>query len=60
MLERHLYICTSTRECAYLETEGRTGVVLGSRCDCLSSVILSPRFLQTTSMYTPDLERLAV
>ena len=31
----------------------------GVQVDRLSSVILSPHFLQTTLAYTPDLERLA-
>ena len=31
-----------------------------SRCDYLSSVLLSQHFLQTTLAYTPDLGRLAV
>jgi hypothetical protein len=60
MLERHLYTRTSTSECTYWGNKGHTGVVLVSRCDRLSSVILSPHFLQTTLAYTPDLERLAV
>ena len=34
--------------------------LLVSRCDCLSSVILSPHFPQTTLAYTPNLECLAV
>ena len=44
----------------YWGSKGHTGVGLVSRCDRLSSVILSPHFLQTTLVYTPDLERLAV
>ena len=47
-------------ECTYSGNMGRTGVGLVSRCDRLSSVILSPHFLQTTLAYTPDLERPAV
>ena len=31
--------------------------LLVSRCGCLSSVIRSPHFLQTTSAYIPDLGR---
>jgi hypothetical protein len=42
------------------KNKGHTGVVLVSRFGCLSSVLLSPHFLQTTSAYTPDLGRLAV
>ena len=34
--------------------------VLVPRCFGLSCVLLSPHFLQTTSAYTPDLERLAM
>ena len=60
MLEKHLYTRTSTIQCAYWESKGHTGVVLVSRCDCLSSVIRSPHFLQTTLAYTLDLERLEV
>ena len=36
------------------------GTVLVSRCGHLSSVLLSPHFLQTTLVYTPGLEHLAV
>ena len=43
-----------------LEKKGHTGVVLVSRCGYLSSVILSRYFLQTTLVYTPDLEHLVV
>ena len=41
-------------------SKGHTGVGLVSRCDRLSSVILSPHFLQTTLAYNPDVERLAM
>ena len=44
----------------YWGSKGHTGVGLVSKCDRLSSVILSPHFLQTTAAYTPDLEHLAV
>ena len=60
MLERYLYTRTYTSEWTYWGNKGRTGVVSVSRCDCLSSVILSPHLLQTASAYTADLERLAV
>ena len=60
MSEKHLYAPTSTIQCTYWGISGHTGVVLVSRYDCLSSGLLSPHFLQTTSVYTPDLERLAV
>jgi hypothetical protein len=40
--------------------KGHTRVVPVSRSGCLSSPILSPHFLQTTSVYTPDLGPLAV
>ena len=59
MLEKHLYT-QITSECTYWGNMGHTGVVLVSRCDCLSCVILSRHFLQTTLAYTPGLERLAV
>ena len=42
------------------KNKGHTGAVLVSRCDCLSPLLLSPHFLQTTSVYTPDLGHLAV
>ena len=60
MSEKHLYIRITTNECTYWENKGHTGVVLVSRSDGLSSVLLSPRFLQTTSAYTPDLGHLAM
>ena len=60
MLERHLYTRTSTGEWTYCGIKGHTGVVLVSRCGCLSSAIRSPRCLQTTSVCSPDLERLEV
>ena len=60
MSEKHLYTCKSTNECTYWENKGHTGVVLVSRCDRLSSALLSPHFLQTTSAYMPDVGRLAV
>ena len=56
----HAYPCTFTNECTYWGNKRHTGVVLVSRCDCHSSLLLSPHFLQTTSAYTPDLERLPV
>ena len=59
-LEKYLYTRKSTSECAYRENMGHTGVVLEPRRDCLSSVSLSPHFLQTTLGYTPYLELLAV
>jgi len=59
MLDRYPYDqCVSVR--AYWGSKGHTGVGLVSRCDRLSSVLLSPHFLQTTLAYTPDLERLAM
>ena len=60
MLEKHLYTRTTINEWRYWENERHTGVVLVSRYDCLSSVIVSPYFLQTSSEYTPDLEHRAV
>ena len=59
MLEKRHYTRTFTYECMYLGDKGHTGVVLVSRCDCLS-VLLSQHFLQTTEAYTPDLGRLAI
>jgi len=59
MLDRYLYHqLVSVR--AYWGSKGHTGAELVPRCDRLSSVILSRHFLQTTSAYTPDSERLAV
>ena len=60
MLEKHPYTCTLIFECKYLQNKRHTGVVLVSRCGCLSSVNLSAYFLQTNSTNTPDLERIAV
>ena len=60
MSETHLYARTSANECTYWVNNGHTGVVLVSRCDCLSSVLLSQHFLRTTLAYMPDLGRLAV
>src|SRR5258708_5639333 len=54
MSEKHLYTRTSTNECTYWGNKGHTGVVLVSRCDCLSSEPLSQHLLQATSAYTPD------
>ena len=50
----------ATSKRTYRGDKRRTGAVLVSRCDHLSAVFLSPRFLQTTLAYTPDLGRLAV
>ena len=60
MSEKHLYVRISTGEWTYWGNKGHTGVVLVSRCGRLASVIHSPHFLQTTSAYTPDQERLGV
>ena len=60
MSEKHLYTRTSSSGCTHWNNEGHTGVGLVSRCDCLSSVFLSQHYLQTTSVYTPGLGRLAV
>ena len=60
MSEKYLYTRTSTNECTYWEYNGHTGAGLASRSDYLSSELLSPHFLQTTLVYMPDLERLAV
>ena len=60
MSVKHLYTRTFINACTYRGNKGHTAVVLVSRYDCLSSLLLSPRFLQITSAYTPDLERLAV
>ena len=60
MSEKHRYTRTSTDECTYGENKRHTGVVLVSRCDCLSSVLRSQHYLQTTSAYTPGLGRLAM
>ena len=60
MSEKHLYIHTFTGYRTYWKNKGHTGVVLVSRFDRLFSVVLSPHCLQSTSAYTPDLERLAV
>ena len=42
------------------ENKAHTGGVLVSRYGCLYFLIRAPHFLQTTSAYTPDLERLEV
>ena len=59
-LERYLYTRTSTSEWVYWGIKGHTGAVLVSRCGPLSSAIASPHCLQTTSVCSPDLERLEV
>ena len=60
MPEKHLYTRKCTNECTHWDNKGHTGVVLVSRCDCLSSVLLSQHHQRTTSAYTPDLGRLSV
>ena len=60
MSEKRFYIREYTGEWTHWGNKGHTGVALVSRCGCLSSVIRSPRFLQTTSANTPDWERLEV
>ena len=59
-LKKHLYTCTLTIECTYWQNKGHTGVELVSRSGCLPSVIPSPRFPQTISVYTLDLECLSM
>ena len=56
--EKHLYVRTSTGEWTYWGNNEHTGVVLVSRCGCLSFLIRSPHFLQTSSAYNPGLEHL--
>ena len=60
MSEKYLYTCTYINKRTNRGYKGYTGVVMVSRGDYLSSVLLSPHFLRTTSAYTPDLGRLAV
>ena len=60
MLEKHSYMLISTSEHASWKNRGHMGVEQEPRCDCLSSVFVSPHFLQTTLVCTPYLEPLAV
>ena len=60
MLEKHLYTRTYTAQRTYRRNEGRTGVVLVSRCGYLSSPFLSLYYLQTTSTYSLESGDLAV
>ncbi len=54
MSEKYLYIRTDFSKYTSCGNKGHTGVGLVPRSGCLSAVILSPHFLQTTPAYTSN------